>query len=100
MQSGIIKQIQADIEEARATEEIEASEFPDAEREARKLGLVKEAVDSKSDVARITSYWRGKAASKTDAELRDAIGNDLEQLDYPPEEVAKLVPRILKAVKK
>lgn len=57
-----------------------------------------EMVDADSEVKRIAAHWKeqGKGMSKDD--LINAIGNDLEQLEYSPEDVEKLVPRILKMV--
>lgn len=97
----LIKQLAADIAE---TQEQFETQFPEAEKVARKLGLMSEADVAKpnpsEDCNRIASYWRGRAHKMTDAELRSAIGTDLEQLDYSPEDVTKLVPRVMSKVKK
>lgn len=69
-----------------------------AEYEEKQRVNLEEGVSSE-ECDRIASYWKGKAAKMTDAELRSAIGNDLEQLEYSPEEVSKAVPRILRKVK-
>lgn len=100
----LIKQLQADIAEAQEKEEFETP-FPEAEKVARELGLMGEAVDvakanPKEDKARIVSYWRGRAHKMSDSELKSAIGNDLEQLEYSSEDIAKMLPQIIKAVKK
>ena len=59
---------------------------------------ITETVDVNAEIEKIASHWRehGKGMSKDD--LADAVGNDLEQLEYSPQQVEKLVPRIVKMV--
>lgn len=101
MMTELIKQLMSDIAEAREQEE---TPFPEAEKVARELGLVKEGEEAKAnpveDKARIVAYWRGRAHTMTDSELRSKIGNDLEGLDYNPDDVAKMVPQVIKAIRK
>ncbi len=63
--------------------------------------LVLEEVNSsmaKRDVERLVKYWKENMKGMSTDELREAIGDELEQLEYSPEEVEKMVPKILKMV--
>jgi hypothetical protein len=61
-------------------------------------GIVFEAAD---EVVRIVAYWRTHGGlDMNDSDLRKAVSDDFEQLEYPPEEVAKLTARAVKAIKK
>lgn len=105
----LIKQLAADLAEAQEKEELDTP-FIEAERTLRKIELGEAMCggereenllpDAKEESARIASYWRGRAHSMSDSELRDAIANDLEQIEYSPDQVEKLVPRILRMVRK
>lgn len=54
------------------------------------------------DMARIADYWREKIEmDSTDPDeqmLIDAIGDDLEQLEYSPEDVERMVPQVMQMV--
>ena len=68
-----------------------------------KLQDIKEGMsghtDVNSEVARLVAHWKEHGNGMSDVQLADAIGNDLEQLEYAPEEVQKLVPHIISKVK-
>ena len=55
--------------------------------------------DVNSEVSRLVAHWKEHGKGMSDDQLADAIGNDLEQLEYAPNEVAKLVPHIVAKVK-
>ena len=50
------------------------------------------------EIQRIVDEYANSDLS--DDEIFDAVGNDLEMLEYPPEEVEKLVPVIMSMIKK
>lgn len=94
----LLKQMYADIEAQKKQQEpqkpAEENPFAKAEEVARQLGLTEDATpDPKSDMARIAKHYKGSKKSKD--QLRNAIGNDLEQLEYSPTQVAKMIPKIL-----
>ena len=57
--------------------------------------------DPSTDMARIAEHWREVRADIPDMgeeELRTNIGNDLEMLEYNPEEVEQMIPQVMKMV--
>lgn len=50
------------------------------------------------ETARLVAHWKEHGKGMSEAELADAIGNDLEQLEYSPDEIAHLVPQIVSQV--
>ena len=94
----LMQQLQADLEAEKARQNpqppAEENPFAKAEEVARQLGLGESAeVDPKADMARIAKHYKGSKKSKE--QLRDAIGNALEMLEYSPAQVSKMVPKIL-----
>lgn len=75
-------------------------EMASAEVAARQQGLIEAAgvPDKDADCKRIAGHWKNKAAKMSKDQLRDAIGNDLEQLEYSPSDVSKMVGKILKMI--
>ena len=62
----------------------------------RSLITLNEATKAKSEKQRIADHYKGK---KIDVKkLRQDIGNDLEQLEYSPQQITKMVPEIIKMV--
>mgnify|MGYP005864231769 CR=1 FL=1 len=61
-------------------------------------GASMDAVQRVREVKRMADHWKkaGKGMSKD--QLIDGMGDDLEQLEYSPEEVEKMVPMVLKAM--
>lgn len=103
----IIKQIMVDIEEARMKEIAQEDQFAQAELVARQLGLApvelkpEELSENADEVARIVSYYRSHGGLEmADGDLRKAVSNDFEQLEFSPEEVAALTARAVKAIKR
>lgn len=47
------------------------------------------------ELERIADHWREEGADMSDEELRDAIGNDLEQLEYSPEEISDGIDKVM-----
>ena len=47
--------------------------------------------EPEDDLARIVDHWREEGADMSDDELRDTIGNDLEMLEYSPEEAEPMI---------
>jgi len=60
---------------------------------------INEEANEQAEVQRIADHWKKYANKMTDQQLADAIGNDLEQLEYTPEQVDKLVPHAIKLVR-
>lgn len=68
------------------------------------MSLIKqlnEMVNAEQEMQRIADHWRGVVAKRpvTDQQLKDAIGNDLEMLEYSPAEVADMVQTILHMIR-
>lgn len=47
------------------------------------------------DMKKIADYWNLHGRDMSDDDLREAIGYDLEMLEYTPEQVEAMVPTIL-----
>lgn len=96
----LIKQLVEDIEMSRLEQDALTDPYAEAELTARKFGLVAEDANAE-EINRIAAYWRSHGGiDMPDSELRSNVANDLEQLDYSPDEVAKLVQRIMRLVKR
>ena len=55
----------------------------------------------KGDMARIAEYWRDALKKKPDMseeELQAGVGNDLEMLEYSPEEIDQMMTQVLNMV--
>ena len=94
----LMQQLQAELEAEKARQNppppAEENPFAKAEEIARQLGLGESVeADPKSDMARLAKHYKGSKKSKD--ELRKAIGNDLEMLEYSPAQVSKMVPKVL-----
>ena len=50
------------------------------------------------ELQRIADHWREEGAEMEDDELRDAIGDDLEQLEYSPEEISTGIDDVMNAI--
>lgn len=50
---------------------------------------------SDDEITRIADHWREEGADMTDDELRDAIGDELEQIEYSPEEISDGIDRVM-----
>lgn len=53
----------------------------------------------RSEMQTLAKYWIENGSDMTDDEIREAIGNDLEQLEYTPEQVNEMVPHVMKMVR-
>lgn len=51
-----------------------------------------------SEMRRIASYWKEHGSDMSDNDLLDAIANDLEQLEYTPEQIDMLAPRVVEMI--
>lgn len=47
------------------------------------------------ELERIADHWREEGAEMEDDDLRDAIGDDLEQLEYSPEEMPDAIDEVM-----
>ncbi len=47
------------------------------------------------ELSRIADHWREQGADMDDDQLRDAIGDDLEQLEYSPEEISTGIDKVM-----
>lgn len=56
------------------------------------------SVNVDDELQRIADYWKSAGDALSDDELRDAVGNDLEQLEYSPEEVEQYLPQVLQMI--
>lgn len=50
---------------------------------------------SDDELTRIADHWREEGADMSDDELRDAIGDELEQLEYSPEEISSGIDSVM-----
>lgn len=102
----LLKQLAEDISESTDAESFVEADIilRQIEMGKIKIGETEEEAPSlpnpKEECERIASYWRGRASSMSDTELRTAIGSDLESIEYPVEEVEKMIPRIIKMIRK
>lgn len=77
--------------------ELALEEFDNADKEKEQEQT--DSMDSPSDeIERIINHWKGKTKDMSEDQLRDAVGNDLEKLEYSPEEVEQYVPEIMKGL--
>lgn len=49
-----------------------------------------------SDVAKIVSFYKGKDMQPD--QLANAIGDELEQLEYDPQQIEQLLPKIIQLI--
>lgn len=64
------------------------------------MATFKQFLVEANEVDRIVDHWKkDRYDFMNDKQLRDAVGDDLEQLEYSPEDIAKMVPQILKKIK-
>jgi len=68
------------------------------------MGIIKELneqANANVEMKRIADHWSNVAGKRdmTDQQLNDAIGNDLEQLEYSPDQVEKMVPAIFDMIR-
>ena len=63
------------------------------------MNMIQQINEGANDVNKIVAHWKAEGADLTDAELKSEVGNDLEQLEYTPEQIEKLVPTILGKIK-
>lgn len=54
-----------------------------------------ETVGSDEELQRIADHWQEEGADMEDDQLRDAIGDELEQLEYSPEEISSGIDRVM-----
>lgn len=53
---------------------------------------------AEDEMRRLADHWKKEGKGMSKDQLADAIGQDLEMLEYSPEEVDKMVPRVLKMI--
>jgi len=71
------------------------------------MGLLKEVNDmanaqqpeAQEELQRIAEYWIENGHDMSEEKLRDAVADDLEQLDYAPEQVEQMLPQILNMIR-
>lgn len=58
-------------------------------------------IDDKTtdEIIKITKHWEGKRTGMSDQQLLDAVTNDMEQLEYSPNKVRLLAPKIVSLIK-
>ena len=62
------------------------------------MGIIQIINEDANDIARLVAHWKKEGADMEMQDLRDAIGDDLEQLEYSPEQIEKLLPGIVAKV--
>ncbi len=61
--------------------------------------MIKELMESQGEIDRVVDHWKEKGATMSKAALRDAIGMELEHLEYTPAQVAAVLPQIIERIK-
>jgi hypothetical protein len=58
-------------------------------------------VNAEQEMKRLADHWKAVSQKRPmrDSQLKDAIGNDLEMLEYSPEQVADMVQTILHMIR-
>lgn len=51
-----------------------------------------------SELERIADHWREEGKDMSEDELRDAIGDELEQLEYSPEEISDGIDTVMSMI--
>ncbi len=51
--------------------------------------------EPEEDLNRIVDHWEREGAQMSDDEMRDAIGNDLEMLEYNPDEAEGMIMKAM-----
>jgi len=64
------------------------------------LELITEMVSKSDDIEKMVSHWKEKAADMTKEQLMDAIGEELEMLEYSPKDVSAMITMIIKKLGK
>lgn len=62
---------------------------------------INETVNTSKEMKRIADHWSSVAneTKMSDQELRDFIGDDLEHLEYTPEQIETMVDKIFDMVR-
>lgn len=95
----LIKQMYADMEAQKNAQNPPPEDpFAKAEEVAKQMGLHESSPNPMEDITRLVKHYKPKADKMSRDKLRDAISNDLEQLEYDPEQVDKMTTQILKKV--
>ena len=55
--------------------------------------------DVQMEMQTLADYWTENGADMSEDELMDAIGNDLEQLEYSPMHIQQMLPQIMDMVR-
>jgi len=65
------------------------------------IKLIKEQSNANQEMDRIASHWSEVSLKRpmSDQQLKDAIGNDLEQLEYEPDQVANMIQTIMHMIR-
>jgi len=69
------------------------------------MSLIKqlnETANADAEIVRIAKHWADadKKANMSDKQLTDVISNDLEQLEYEPDQIDTMTTKILKLIRK
>lgn len=60
--------------------------------------MLKQLLIEGREIDRIVDHWKKTGSNMTTAQLRDAIGEELEMLEYTPTQVERLLPQIVRRV--
>lgn len=110
----IIKDMNTDIQRSELEEKAsEGDTMAQAELNALDIGLVEESEDGEDLVQKYKTLDMKKLAKQLakgakdddgktdlhDEEMSEILGDDLEMLEYDPEEIEEMIPAIIKMVK-
>jgi hypothetical protein len=60
-----------------------------------KMGIIQIINEDANDIDRLVSYWKKEGKDMEPQDLHNAVADDLEQLEYSPEQIEKLLPGII-----
>ncbi len=67
------------------------------------IKLLNEIANAEEEMQRIADHWktmiRNRPGAWTDDKIREEVGNDLEMLEYSPEQVASMVQTIMHMIR-
>lgn len=91
----LIKQMNEQVD--KDNEVVDQSSLSEADMSPT-TGDIRAKFGSLRELQRIANYWKEHGQDLDDAELRERIGMDLEQLEYDPDQQAEAIPKIMQMI--
>ena len=61
--------------------------------------MLKQLMETVHEIDRLVDHWKEEGAHLSKSELRDAIGHELEMLEYTPAHVKAILPQIMDRIR-